>query len=92
MLAEWTVATLHVCKLILVLDEEATTVFTHCYRHVWHHVLEVSLGYIRAEVVHVLDKDLLKAHTSHDFLVDVHWLIVLWGGLVLRVLQETLSE
>lgn len=50
MLAEGTVAKLHVGELVFILDEEAAAVFAHIDRHVRHHILEISLGQVGAEV------------------------------------------
>ena len=91
-LAERTMAAFHVGKFVLILDEEAAAIFAHSYRHIRHHVLEVSFRGILTEVAHILYEHLLESHASHHFLVHVDRLIVLGGGLVLRVLQEALSE
>ena len=69
-LAEWTVAMLHVRELILILDEEAAAVFTHRDGHIWNHVLEVPSWQVWTEVRHVLNEDFLEAHAPHDFLSD----------------------
>ena len=90
--AEGTVATLHVGKLILVLNKEAAAVLAHADGHVGNHVLEVPFRQVCAEVRHVLDKDLFEAHRLHDISTDANWLVILWRNLVLCVLEEALRE
>ena len=85
--AERAVTAFHVRKLVLILDEEAAAVLAHGDGNVRHHVLEVALGEVRAEVGHVLDEDLLEAHRAHHVLAHAHRLVVLWGDLVLGVLE-----
>ncbi len=92
MLAERTVAQLHIGELILILDEETAAVFAHRDRHIRDHVLEIALCKIFAEVGHILHKDLLKSHASHHILTDNDGLIVLWCDLMIRVLEQALSE
>ena len=90
--AERAVTAFHVRKLVLILDEEAAAVLAHGDGNVRHHVLEVALGEVRAEVGHVLDEDLLEAHRAHHVLAHAHWLVVLLGDLVLGVLEQALSK
>ena len=92
MLAEWTVAVLHIRELILVLDEESAAVLTHRDGNVRYHVLEVSLLHLWAEMRHVLNEDFLEAHTSHDLFVDNDWTIVIRILLVVHPLKDCLSE
>ena len=42
--------------------------------------------------MHVLNEDFLEAHTPHHFLIDTNGLVVLWGLLVLSMLEHLLSE
>ena len=82
---------LHISKFILVLNEEATTVFAHVDGNVRNHVLEVALWHVGAKVAHVLDKHLLEAHTLHNVLIDAYWLISRTLTRI-RVLEQDLSE
>ena len=91
-LAEWTVAKLHVCKFVLISYEEATTVFAHGDGHIRHHVLEVPFGTARTEVGHVLDEYFLVAHTAHHLVVDHYGTIVIRCCLTIHVLQKSLGE
>ena len=63
-LAEGAVAVLHIRKLVLILDEELTTVVAHIYCNIWHYILEVPLRVVRVEVRVILNVHLLKAHIS----------------------------
>ena len=85
-------ATFHVCKLVLILNEEAAAVVAHGDRHVGDHVLEIALRHVLAEVTHILNEDLLETHAPHDLFVHAHWLIVFRLSLVLSVLEETLGK
>jgi len=91
-LAEGTVAELHIRELILILNEEATAVLAHSNRHVWHHVLVVPFRQVRTKVIHVLNEDFLEAHASHYFLIDVDGLVVFRCRLMFCVLEQTLGE
>ena len=87
MLAEGTVAALHVGEFILILNEEATAVLAHVDGHIGHHILEVPPGHVGAEVCHVLHEDLLEAHALHHILTHLDRLVVLRCS-VLRVKQS----
>lgn len=50
MLTKGTMAQLHICKFILILNEELTTVLTFVDCYVWHNVLKVSFRVVRVEV------------------------------------------
>ena len=69
MLAEGTMTVLHIRELILVLDEEATAVFTHVNCHIRHHILEVAFGVRGTEVAHILHKHLLIPHSAHHLFI-----------------------
>ena len=85
-LAERAMATLHVSKFVLILNEEAAAVIAHSDSYVGYHVLKVALGHIRAEVIHILNENLLKTHASHHLFVYAHGLVILRGSLMLSVL------
>lgn len=76
-LAEWTVPMLHVRKLVLVLNEEATAVFATADGHVRNHVFEVAFGHVRTEVTHVLHKDFFKADVLKHILSHYDRLVIL---------------
>lgn len=83
---------LHVCELVLILNEESGAVLAHSNRYIWHHVFIVAFGEIWTEVIHLLDKDFLEAHASHHFLIHIDWLVVVWVLLMLRVIEQALGE
>ena len=89
MLAEGTVALLHVRELILILDKELAAVFAHLDGDVRHQVLKVTLRRLRVQMGEVLDVDFFKAQVRQDRLVNLQRLVV---GLCVDRLKESQSE
>ena len=90
--AEGAMSVLHVGELVFVLDEEVLAILAHMDRHIWNHILEISLGRVSAVVAHILDEDLLPTHAAQDVLVNAHRLVVLWRATMVSILQQDLSE
>ena len=75
MLAEGTVAQLHIRELILVLDEELAAILAHVDCHVRNDVLEVPLRVARVKVRVVHDVNFLEAEALKSKLVHLDRLV-----------------
>lgn len=82
MLAERTVAKLHVGEFVFILDEESTTVLAIGDGYVGNHILVVPLWKVGAEVAHILNKDFFLSHACHNFSTHANWCIVVRVCLV----------
>ena len=60
MFAEWTVTHLHICKFILILSKELTTIFTHINCNIRNNILEVALWIVWVKVAVILNINFFK--------------------------------
>ncbi len=91
-LAERTMAELHVGELILIKHEELVAVLTLVDRHVWHHVLEVPLRISWTQMAHVNDEYFLKPDVAKNVISHWHGPEILRLVLLVDELQHARRE
>ena len=91
-LAERTVALLHVLEFILILDKELLATVALCDRNIGDHVFVVLLWIARVELPHIYNKYFLVTQTFEHSLVKLNRAVSVWRKLGVHPLEHPSCE